>query len=273
MFDRFLSWASVIQSIGGLAMIASTVGLALRQWALGLDTEQRVYIIIGFAGVGLVILSLILKWAETRRIDNLPVLLGKLDFMVAEYVDKTDINLSEDETNTLFKEQCELFKMDYGKFIAAMKSKDKARVKKAFTDMGESRARLLEVDPKKSTKDTLHKIMHFGALLDNHDVGLERLKQTPQYKKLYNRIQKLIHLSPSALINMRTNDYFNWSEGLYCSILSNKQITNNPEFTDCLPVEALTSARMMRQLVERTNATLITSVREAIRDSRKKVTE
>lgn len=118
--------------------------------------------------------------------------------------------------------------------------------------------------------ETLLELQRFGGILDDYGLGLDNIKQTKQYRKLDKKVKELMGRVYSAETSSKVNDFYNWSEGLYCALLSLKPFSDTPEIKEYVPIRDRQTAKLFKPLAERFLATLISSVRESIIKSKKK---
>ena len=103
-----------------------------------------------------------------------------------------------------------------------------------------------------------------GSILDTYNVGLGRLKATPQYQKLDKKIKSLQREAPSAYISVKVNDYYTVSERLYVMLLGTKPLFDQPKLIERMPAKVNAKRSQIRPIVDGQIANLIAGVRESV---------
>jgi phosphoenolpyruvate synthase/pyruvate phosphate dikinase len=189
--------------------------------------------------------------------------------MTLNWVDQFVPSLTEDENNRLLDDLGELLGIDFEQFRRAVASGDKDRINFQFQRIWKEYTRLMGImSPTKQTGETLSSLVLIGGLLDSYNVGLKNIKVTTEYQKRYERIKSLQERTTLAETSIKINDYFFWSDGMYCLLLSIKPITSLYYLSNLLPAKAKATGVVLRPIIESHMTTLITAVRESIHKSK-----
>jgi hypothetical protein len=258
-----------IEKTGWVVIMVGAVGVFLRQWFHGIDTVQLILILVAVFGFLMVCVAYYLKWQRSRSVENIPELLSQIDQIALDFID--DYIPESEKPEELIDDLTSVLRLDSYQLKLAMKSKNKKRIEQELDRIVVQYERLL--NPNKKTQETLTNLLLVASTLDDYHAGIGNIENSPKYQKLYSRIKTLQKRAPTVEISIKINDYFNWSRGLYCVILSIKPLTSQHEVNELVPARAKATAKMFRPLVESNTATLISAVRESIyksKESRKK---
>lgn len=261
IFQTISGVQQAIYTITGVVIMVTASWAVLWVWIKQLDTVQIVLLAIAAFGILVIFVTAFISWWYRRNITKILDILSQIDQMTLDYIDSYEPNLSPEEYNSLLEELGELLDVKFERLKIAITTRSKTLIKE-FQRMCDNYTRLL--DPSKKVSESLRDLLLMGDVLNEYGVGLANITNTPQYKRLNERVKELQKIAPSAETSIRINDYFNWSKGLYCLVLSTKPITNQPDINRLLPVRARALSGVFRPLVEGNTATLITAVRESI---------
>jgi len=120
------------------------------------------------------------------------------------------------------------------------------------------------LNPKKKGEDVQQDLLLVSAYLNARNIGLKQITDTQRYHRLRNRVKALQKMVPSAAINMKINDYWRWTEGLYCILLTTKPVVLAPTIGKKIPPKMIASAGTVRPRIEEATALLISAVHESI---------
>lgn len=232
-------------------------------WVKSLETSQLVLFAIGTFCFLLVFIRLVYDRWQRHNIEQIPDLIEKLDVMTSSFVDDFKIELSTENWENINKDYSNLLGLDLSGLVAALQDgDDKRKIERAFEDINRVYARKL--DPDNKTGDSLANLGDMGSILDTYNVGFGRLKETPQYQKLDNKIKSLQRKAPSAYISIKVNDYYLVSERLYTMILGTKPLFDQPLLVAKMPAKVKAKKSQIRPVVDGQISNLISGVREAI---------
>lgn len=124
MLKKLSDWSGVIQLFGWLLAVITAVGTWFEPFVHGLNTRQFILIILGAIGFLLVLVSYVVRWLDSRRIEHIPDLLLRINKLMLNYVSSFDKPFSE----RCNRDISELIGFDYQTFVDAIKTKDKWRI-------------------------------------------------------------------------------------------------------------------------------------------------
>ncbi len=257
---------AVITIVGVVAMIAAGWATVIA-WFDDLSPASIFWYSIAVACLILIFIVASITWWRKHDIDNLPNYLCQLDAMVRDYVN----NLAPDKANPDDWANCtrdlgELWHIDVRNLATAVQQQDKIRIKKMSFSTSSMFSNM--TDPKERSSTTLKSLLTASGIMNFHCVGLDVVKKTDNYQRLFTKIKNLQRIAPSAEVNIKINEYFNWSDGLYSMLLGYRLIYDKPELLSLLPIGEKASVSYAGRQIEGSVATLISAVRESLDKAR-----
>jgi hypothetical protein len=267
----------------GVVVVLGGIGLALGKWLGTLNTIQVWSFWIGVVGVVLFLATLIVDYINRRAIERIPDLMERMNKLVLDYIDGYSSQLDREQWFKLLNDYGVLLNVDFHRLKSALLNEnqtyDDATRGKIVDEEFEriSKAYDRKLRPGKKLTDTLTDLRDMGGILNTYNAGLSRCTETPQYRRLNNRIRALQRRLPSAVVSAKVNDFYFQSEGFYYMLLGVMPLGGHPSIPGTkMPVKAAARIRQIRPIVDGQLATLIASVRESInayRDRNKEQTE
>ena len=202
-----------------------------------------------------------MDWIRKRNIEKIPDLLEKIDKMTLDYIDNFNTSLSQEDWANMLAEYGVLIGMDFSRFKDSLLSGNKSVIDQESDRF--SKAYNKKLNPQSKTEDSLASLRDMGGLLNSYHVGLENLTKTPQYHKLFTRIQSLQRTQVALNISVNVLEFFLRSEGLYCLLLSIKPIMEQSHI-NVMPTKLNAKKSQIRPVIEGQISVLISSVRESI---------
>lgn len=250
---------STIRWLLGVFLILAVIGVAFGKWISGLNTLQIASFYIGIGIIVLIGITFLVDWNTRRNIYRIPDLLALIDELTLDLIDEYEFpKENEDVTDDLAKV---IGTGDINQLKSAVREKRKSAVESELTRMNNHYNSLVN---SKKPQEALQNLLLTSGFLNSHDIGLKRVTNTPRYNRLYKTIKTLQKRVPSANINMKINEYWKWSEGLYSLILTTKPLMNIPGLKELMPPKYLASSSMMRPQIQDFTTVLISGVRESI---------
>ncbi len=120
---------------------------------------------------------------------------------------------------------------------------------------------------------TLENLLLMGEVLNDYKVGLSNFTATVPYQRLYRRVRILQEQLPNLESSNKVNDFFSWSEGFYCLLISTKPLMGESELMQVIPTKVKAQSKLMHRWVENNTANLITAVRESMTKAKEKGSE
>ena len=259
--DTFDETTSIVRWFLGAIVVLSGLTVALGKWLSQLNAWQAVafYVLIG--ALVLIAFTFAWDWQRKRSIESIPDLLARIDQLTLEYIDDfTPKSISLDIIRGLAKLIGAEAHVDG--LIMAVEKGNKQKVEQELEEISKQYDRF--VSPKKRTEDTLQNLLFISGFLNANNVGLECVTDHEKYHQLYTRVRYLQKMLPSAETNIKINEYWRWSEGLYSILLSIKPIVHMPKFDEMVPPKFTAGRQLMRPTIEGLTAIYISAVRESI---------
>ncbi len=215
-----------------------------------------------YVGIGIIFLigfTFLLDWNTRRNIYRIPDLLALIDQLALDLIDDYEFPAeTEDITDDLAKV---IGIGDIGQLKAAVRDKKKKQVEAELARITNHYNNLVN---SKKPQETSQNLLLISGFLNSHGVGLERVTSDTRYQRLYKTIKTLQKRVPSASINMKVNEYWRWSEGLYSVILSAKPFMSLPGLKELMPPKYLATSNILRPQIQDFTTILISTVRENI---------
>jgi hypothetical protein len=267
--DTLDETTSAIRWFLGVFAVLAALGVGLHKWLSSLNTIGLVsfYVLVGC--LILIGFTFIWDWRRKRRIESVPDLLGRIDQLTLDYIDEfVPAVVPQDISNEL----AELLDLDVHRLSQAVDKGDAIQVGEEYQKLLKQYERLLS--PHRRTQDILQNLLLASALLNDNGVGLQQVTDKQRYHRLHNRAKALQKMLPRAAINMKVNEFWRWSEALYCVILTTKPIVLMPALAKkMVPPKARAASVIMRPAVEQITSALISGVRESIETYKERNTE
>lgn len=233
-------------------MVATSI-IFIRQWIEGLEPLYKILIMVAVGAFLLALIAYIFNWREKRKFEKIPDLLERMDKLALDYIEDFEFTLTPEDWNSLYGEYGSLLKIDFGLLKNALLKKDKEVLEREFQRITKAYDRHL--NPSKKLEQSLTDLLDMGSILDCYNV---------------RNIRSLQRKAPSANISNKVNEYYSWSEGFYCLLLSMKPLTEQPILRELMPIKVKAKKSQVRPLIERQTSTLISAVRESIEDYKQK---
>jgi len=266
-FNSLSDAHQAVNTIVGVVVVAAGGWVVIDQFIKQLDISQQ--IAIGIVLLGLVVIFIIafITWWRKHDVDNLPNYLSQLDEMLRGYVNNLDIgSLDAKDLSLCSIDLGELWHIDVNNLYRMLQQKDKIRIQKYSISASNQFSKM--IDPKDRSNSTLKQLLASSGIMNYHGVGLDRIRETENYRVLFTKIKNLQRLVPSAETNIKVNEYWNWSDALYSVLLSYRLIMDKPEILDLLPAGEKASTKYIGRQIESSTATIISSVRESLDKAR-----
>jgi hypothetical protein len=240
-----------------LGLIGTIIVISWR-WFLTLVIWQRIGIIVAVSCLGIIALTFVVDWLRKKNIEQIPDLLAKIDQLTLDYIDKYVPNDDSEETSIGL---AKLTGIETGQFRAAVALKNKNKI----DDEADRIFKQYEKSNRfKKVSENLQNLLYISAYLNANKVGLKQVTDTREYRRLYKRIKNLQRMVPSSETNMKINEYWQWSEGLYSMLLTFKPSILMPGLQELLPSKVVAGSAMMQTIFEEQTSVLISAVRESI---------
>jgi hypothetical protein len=269
MFKRMREYFSslseaqqAVNTIFGVVMAVAAGWAIFWKWIGPLDWVQKLSIGIAVFCLLVIFITAFITWWKKRNIEKISSMISQLDEIVRRYVGNFTPEITDEESYNLSSDLGDLFHFNVTGITSAIKAKDKRRI--AFQMEQFSKKIPTLIDPEKRTNESLKTLMLMAGLMNDHHVGLNEIKNTPNYQIIYDKIKALQQIVPNAETNIKINNYFNWSDGLYSLLLSIRFISDKPEMLELMPAEGKATKNFLQPLIEGNTATLISAVRESI---------
>ena len=243
-------------------------------WVQHWDWVQKgCAIFIGLCLVFLLSLAIYTWWRRTQ-VYKIPTLLYKMDGILRAYVDQYDpknLTITQNELVHLAEDLGELFHIAVYPLGNAFKRGDK----KAISDQTRRYNSALNTptDAKSRNLENLKQMMQISALMDEYNIGLKTIKDTPHYKTLVNKVALLERVQPNPYVSIKIDAYFRWSDGYYAQLMGMKFITSQPEIFQLSPAEYRATAAYAKPVFEDQVDVLIAQVSESLQKDKRKLQE
>lgn len=260
--------SSVVTVVGAITMLVAGWAVVWT-WVQTWDWVQKgCAIFIALCLLFLLSLSVYTWWRKTQ-IYKIPIYLYRMDKLLRDYVAQFDPKHSAvKDMPGLAEDLGEIMHIAMYPLFNALKRQDKRA-------LAEQTARYTKtlgtpVDPKNQSTDQLKTAMLISALMNDHNVGLNIVKNTPQYQELFKKVSLLERIQPDPHVSIKIDSYLRWSDGLYSQLIGMKFITSQPEAFALLPAEARATASFSQPIMEDYVDVLIAQVSEALHNGKKK---
>jgi hypothetical protein len=248
-----IRWAIVV-----VIMLAGLY-VAFGKWFSSLTVGQQIAFWIVIGGLVLIGVTFILDWRRKRSIDSIPDLLGIIDQLTLEYIDEfSPVVESQDDSDGIAR----ILGLNVRQLRIAVDQNDEKQIEQEYEKILKQYEKFL--NPKKKGEDMQQDLLLVSAYLSARSIGLKQITDTQKYHRLRNRVKALQKMVPSAAINMKINDYWRWTEGLYCILLTTKPVVLAPGIGKNIPPKMIASAGTVRPRIEEATALLISAVHESI---------
>lgn len=255
------SQQAVINIIGVITMIAIGAGTAF-EWLRNLSVISKIWYSLAVLCLILIFIIAFVTWWRKHNIGKIPLFLANLDNELLSFVSSFDIKkVDEKDSTAVAIDIGEIIGIDVWRTSNALAHKDK-RILAEQMKKGNQKI-LKNIDPNEKSHSSLQFLMTISGIMNQRGVGLDKLKETENYQSTYKKVKQLQKLVPSAEMNIRINEYFNWSTALYSLLLGYKFIENNKEMLELLPVKERASTHYIQPYIEQSTETLISAVRES----------
>jgi len=263
LFETAKETTTTIRWLLGVVVVLGAIGIGFGEWLSHLNTISFVSFWVVIGALILMLGTLGLDWMRQRDIERIPDLVEKMDILTSNFVDDFTPQLSEGEWRNLYRDYSVILGLNLDNLMNVLpKDYNKTLLEREFENI--NRAYVRKLDPQKKTEESLIYLGDMGSILDTYNVGLGRLKATPQYQKLDKKIKSLQRKAPSAYISVKVNDYYTVSERLYTILLGVKPLYEQPMLRELLPAKIKAKKSQIRPMVDGQIANLISGVRESI---------
>jgi hypothetical protein len=203
-----------------------------------------------------------------HNVEKIPTYLWRLDILSIKYIKEFDITkVPPEDALKVAQDLGEYLNVNVPRIEQAfLKDKVDSKTKQMgdyeLDKIKKNTERL--IDPKNKTQDTQKLLLIISGIMDEHGVGLNKLRETPNYKTIYEKIKKLQSVLPSVDTNIKIEEYFRWSTGYYSYLLGRKFISDRPDVLSKLTVADRITNNIIVPQIEASTITLISAVRESL---------
>lgn len=262
-FNSLSDAQQAVNTIMGVVAVVAGGWVIIEQFIKQLDISQKIAIGVVIFCLLVIFIIAFITWWRKHDVGNIPEYLSQLDLMLQNYVRDFDISGVKDEDIAAVSiDLGGMLKIDVWRMNELIQHRNKDLLKYQMTKTNSNVNKY--IDPNNRTNDSLRLLLMISGTMNYRGVGLDILKNTDNYKRIYQKVKSLQRIVPSARANIKINEYFNWSTGLYSLLLGYKFITNKPDVMELLPPEERATTTFMGPQIEGSTATLISAVREAL---------
>jgi hypothetical protein len=255
---------SAITTIVGAVVAMGTGWLVIWTWIKGWDWVQKgIAIFLALCLIFLVVLAFYTWWRK-KQIYKIPSLLYKLDSMIRDYVNQ--YNPSKIPTEDITKLASDLGELMHIAIYPLGNAIIKGDWKQVESQTSRYSRTVGSTDIKNKSSDRLKLLMQISALMNEHNVGLKNIKDTPQYQKILTKINVLERIQPSPYVSINIDEYLRWSDGWYSQLIGMKFITGNPEIFQTSPAEWRATVAYSKPVIEDYMDVLIARVAESLNE-------
>jgi phosphate/sulfate permease len=259
---------STIATVVGAVVAMGAAWAVIWTWVRTWDWMQRgIAIFIAICLAFLVVLALYTLWRKTQ-IRKIPALLYKLDSMLRDYVEQYEPDKADTmDVTKLVGDLAELMHIAIYPGGDALKKADKKTIREQTERFNRA---IGSLNIKNNSTEQLKLLMQVSALMNEHNIGLKRVKDTPQYQNILKRIRMLERIQPSPYVSINIDNYFRWSDGWYSQLLGTKFITSKPDIFQLSPAEYRAQAAYGKPVIEDAMDVLIAQVAESLQEKKRK---
>ena len=224
---------SQVATVVGVVVTMGATWVIIWTWVTTWDWVQKgIVIFIGVLLTFLLVLS-VYAWWRKNQIYQIPKLLYKMDSILREFVDQFEpLKVPIADTKGFLDDLSELMHIAYYPLANAYQKKDKKAIASQTTRFNKA----MPIDPKDTTEN-LKRMMQISALMNQHNIGLSKIKNTPQYKQLSEKVAMLEKIQPNPYVSIAIDKYLRQSDGWYSQLMGMKYITSQPEVWQLSPAE------------------------------------
>lgn len=259
---------STVATAVGAVVAMGTAWAVIWTWVKTWDWVQKgIAYFIAICLTFLVILALYTWWRK-RQIYKIPTLLYKLDNIFRDYVNQYDPDkAAAKDMDKLAEDLGELMHIAIYPARDALKRGDWKAIQLQTQRYTKT---IGSLDIKDNSTERLKLLMQISALMNEHNIGLSLVKDTPQYQKLFKEISMLERIQPSPYVSINIDNYFRWSDGLYSQLIGMKFITSKPDIFQLSPAEYRASAAYSKPVIEDYMDVLIAQVAESLQEKKRR---
>jgi hypothetical protein len=235
--------------------------------------QKSTMIFVALCLVFLIVLSGYTWWRKVQ-INQIPKLLYKMDGMLRTYVDQynpKNLPITQNELVHLAEDLGELFHIAIYPLGNALKKGDRKAI--STQTRRYNSALNTSTDVKNRKLESLKQMMQISALMNEYNIGLKTIKDTPHYKMLFDKVSLLERIQPNPDVSIKIDAYFRWSDGYYSQLMGMKFITSQPEIFQTSPAEYRATAAYARPVFEDQVDVLIAQVSESLQNNKRKSQE
>lgn len=246
--------------LGVVAMIG-TITVIIGRWLSTLNTIQIVALYVVLGCLVIIGITYFVDWRRKKSVENIPELLAKIDQLTLQYIEAFDPpSKPEQVSDNLAK----MLGLNTTQLKAAMRRQDQEGIELEYEKVMRQYQHKF-ANPSNKAPETIQNLLYMSAFLNDNEMGLKQVTATAEYQRLQDRVRMLQRMVPSPNINMKINDYWRWSEGLYCVVLTTRPFLFLPGIDKSrIPPKVRAANALMRPTVEQQTALLISTVRESI---------
>jgi LPXTG-motif cell wall-anchored protein len=257
--DTVNETTSAIRWASGVVIVLAGLYTAFGKWFSSLATGQQIAFWVVIGGLVLIGVTFILDWRRKRSIDTISDLLGIIDQLTLEYIDEfSPIVGSAEDSDGIAR----ILGLNVRQLRIAVDQNDEKQIEQEYEKVLRQYDKFL--NPKKRMEETQQDLLLVSAYLNARNIGLQQITDTQKYHRLRNRVKALQKMVPSAAMNMKINEYWRWSEGLYCILLTTKPMLLAPAIGKKVPPKVIASATMIRPRIEEATTLFSSAVHESI---------
>lgn len=262
-FNSLSDAQQAITTIVGVVVMATAGWATALHWLQSLDVFQKIFYSIAMMGLLFIFIIAFITWWRKHDVDNIPNYLCQLDEIVRDYVNNLKPEtLNMDDLTLCTKDLGELWHINVNGMIEAFNQKDRIRISKFSSSASNQFTKM--IDPKDRSNSALKNLLAASGIMDYHGVGLDVIKKTEKYQKLFAKVKRLQLIVPSAETSIKINEYLKWADGLYSILLGYRLIMDKPEVLDLLPAGERASTSYVGREIEGSTANIISAVRESL---------
>ena len=267
-FNSLSEAQQAVITILGVVMVISAGWATAIEFIKNLSIASIVWYSIAILALICIFIVAFLTWWKKRNVEKIPAYLCLLDELSLKYIREFDITkIPPEDALKIAMDLGEYLNVNIPRIEQAFKndkvdSKSKQMGDYELEKIKKNTERL--IDPKNKTQDTLKLLLIISGIMDEHGVGLKKLKETPNYKTIFEKVRKLQSVLPSVETNIKIQEYFRWSTGYYSYLLGRKFVSDRPDILSKFTVADRVTNNIIVPQIEASTITLISAVRESL---------
>jgi len=222
-------------------------------------THQFALILVVLLCLVIIGLMFLLNWLKSQSVNRIPDLLYQMDALIKAYV--TENELSGEEYQALMVDIIEFLHINPQDALGAILLPSPHEREQSSDNLLDQ---IKSVFDGTNAKESLNGLLMLGGLLNNHNLGLNRIKNGSEYQTLH-RILSGLQKRANATTNVAVNNCLLWSDGLY-SLLLLTNYKNMPDSLEArLPAKMKAAMQLLSPLLNMVIEQRIAEVKDAIR--------